>query len=58
MTDDVLETYTRQYIAAQCVNGVTFAWQGGEPSLMGLDFFQRAIQHQQKYARPYQQTTS
>jgi uncharacterized protein len=52
MVDDVLEAYTRQYIAAQKVNEVTFAWQGGEPTLMKRDFFRRAIQFQQKYARP------
>jgi uncharacterized protein len=52
MAEDLLETYTRQYIESQKVNEVTFAWQGGEPTLMKLDFFQRAIQLQQKYSRP------
>ena len=52
MTDTLLETYTRQYIAAQQVPEVTFSWQGGEPTLMELDFFERAIHYQQKYARP------
>ena len=31
---------------------VNFAWQGGEPTLMGLDFFRRVIELQQKYERP------
>ena len=52
MNDDVLEAFTRQYIRAQQVPEVTFAWQGGEPLLAGLDFFERALQFQQKYSRP------
>ena len=52
MADEMLENYTRQYIESQRTPEVTFAWQGGEPTLMGLEFFQRAIHYQQKYARP------
>ena len=52
MSDELLETYTRQYIEAQQIPQATFAWQGGEPTLMGLDFFKRSIQYQQKYRRP------
>lgn len=52
MTDEVLESFTRQYIEAQRVPEVTFGWQGGEPLLMGIDFFQRAVELQQKYCRP------
>lgn len=52
MADDLLERYTQQYIAAQRVPEVTFAWQGGEPTLMGLDFFKRAVEVQQKYRKP------
>ncbi|MCL5801786.1 MAG: anaerobic sulfatase maturase [Gammaproteobacteria bacterium] len=52
MANDLLEEYTRQYIAAQRVPEVTFAWQGGEPTLMGLDFFRLAVSLQQKYKRP------
>jgi uncharacterized protein len=52
MASDLLEDYTRQYIEAQRVPEVTFAWQGGEPTLMGLDFFRLAIQFQEKYRRP------
>jgi uncharacterized protein len=55
MSDAVLETYTRQYIKAHPEGAeVTFAWQGGEPTLMGLDFFRRAIELQEKYRRPGQ----
>jgi uncharacterized protein len=52
MANELLEEYTRQYIEAQRVPEVTFAWQGGEPTLMGLDFFQLAVELQQKYRRP------
>jgi uncharacterized protein len=52
MADALLEEYTRQYIEAQRVPEVTFGWQGGEPTLMGLDFFRRAVAYQQKYAPP------
>jgi len=51
MADELLEEYTRQYIQAQRVPDVTFAWQGGEPTLMGLDFFKLAVDYQQKYRR-------
>ncbi len=43
MTDQVMHAFVRQTIAAQQVPFVTLAWQGGEPTLMGLDFFRRAL---------------
>ena len=49
MADDVLEEFTRQYIAVQNVPEATFAWQGGEPTLMGIDFYRRAVEFQHKY---------
>jgi uncharacterized protein len=52
MSDNVLEEYTRQTIEAHCIPEVTFAWQGGEPTLMGRDFFERAMYFQKKYGRP------
>jgi uncharacterized protein len=55
MTDELLERYVRQYIEAHAdAAEVTFAWQGGEPTLMGLAFFQQAVQLQQRYRRPGQ----
>ena len=51
MSDAMLETFTMQYITAQQVPEVTFVWQGGEPLLVGLDFFERAIEFQEKYRR-------
>jgi uncharacterized protein len=52
MSDETLESYTRQYIEAQQVLEVTFAWQGGEPTLMGLPFFERAVELQRQYVKP------
>lgn len=49
MTEELLERFTRQYIESQSVPEVTFAWQGGEPTLMGLNFFERAVQLQKRY---------
>ncbi|MBK7895274.1 MAG: anaerobic sulfatase maturase [Anaerolineaceae bacterium] len=54
MADALLETFIKQYIESQQVPEVSFAWQGGEPTLMGLAFFQRVIHYQQKHARPGQ----
>jgi uncharacterized radical SAM superfamily Fe-S cluster-containing enzyme len=46
MADDLLETYIRQLLEAhQQVPEVTIAWQGGEPTLMGLDFFKLFFNH-------------
>jgi uncharacterized protein len=52
MSDEVLETYIQQLIEAHGGNQVTVAWQGGEPTLMGLEFYRRAIALQKKHARP------
>lgn len=49
MTYELLELYTRQFIEANEIPLVTFTWQGGEPTLMGLDFFRKAIEFQKKY---------
>jgi len=52
MSDEVMEEFIRQTIAGHAVPEVTFAWQGGEPTLMGLPFFRRAVAVQKKYAKP------
>lgn len=52
MKEDVLENYIKQIIESQRGPQVTIAWQGGEPTLMGLEFFQHAMQLVGKYARP------
>ncbi len=50
MSDELLESYVRQYIEAQDVPEVHFAWQGGEPTLMGLEFFRRVVELQRRHA--------
>ncbi|CAN5784751.1 anaerobic sulfatase maturase [soil metagenome] len=50
MTDEVLETYVRQYIEHQSVPEISFAWQGGEPTLLGVSFFRKVVALQKKYA--------
>lgn len=52
MADELLEEYIKQYIEGQQVPHVTIAWQGGEPTLMGVDFFRRSIEHVNKYRKP------
>jgi uncharacterized protein len=49
MSPETLETYIRQYIEAQAVEEVSFAWQGGEPTLLGLDYFRRVVELQRRY---------
>ena len=50
MPDDVLERYVRQYVHSQPTRHVSFAWQGGEPTLLGVRFFRKIIDLQRKYA--------
>ena len=50
MSDAVLEEYIRQYIGSQPAAEVHFAWQGGEPTLLGVDFFRKVIALQHQYA--------
>ena len=50
MPDDVLKSYVRQHIELQDVPTIEFAWQGGEPTLLGVGFFRKVIEFQQKYA--------
>ena len=50
MSIDMLETLVREYIAANDVPEVTFNWHGGEPLVLGLDFYRKAMEFEQKYA--------
>lgn len=50
MCDDVLEAFVRKYVQAQTGPEVEFAWQGGEPTLAGLDFFRKAVALQKLHA--------
>lgn len=50
MSDAVLESYVRQYIESQPHETITFAWQGGEPTLLGISWFENALALQRKHA--------
>lgn len=50
MSDEVLETYIEGYIRSQKEEEIPFVWQGGEPTLMGLDFYRKVVEYQNKYA--------
>ncbi|MEG6550554.1 anaerobic sulfatase maturase [Desulfocurvibacter africanus] len=52
MSNMVMETYIRQTLESHSSSEVTIAWQGGEPTLMGLDFFRRSMEAEKKFARP------
>ncbi|MBP7476674.1 MAG: radical SAM protein [Pyrinomonadaceae bacterium] len=55
MTNETLETYIRQLLESHKVPQVTIAWQGGEPTLMRLDFFRLAVEIANKYKKPGQE---
>lgn len=55
MAEDLQEAYVRQLLEAHArAPEVVVTWQGGEPTLMGLDFFRRSIELERRYARPGQ----
>lgn len=51
MSEQTLEAFVRQYIEAQPGGRVVFAWQGGEPTLLGTEWFRRALALQRRYAQ-------
>jgi len=54
MADELLDTYIRQVLESQEGPEVTIAWQGGEPTLMGVGFLRRAMDLVERYRRPGQ----
>jgi uncharacterized protein len=54
MSDELLQAYIRQLLESQPLGEVNIAWQGGEPTLMGIDFFRRAIEYVEQYRKPGQ----
>jgi uncharacterized protein len=48
MSDDVLDAMVREFLGYQMPQSI-FCWQGGEPTLAGLDFFQRAVELQMQH---------
>jgi len=56
MAEELLEQYLRQLIEAHARSPVvTVAWQGGEPTLMGVEFFRRSVELAEGLLRPGQQ---
>ena len=54
MSDELLKTYVRQLLEAHRDPEVTVSWQGGEPTLMGVEFFRRVADLVERYRRPDQ----
>lgn len=54
MSDETLDSYIRQLLESHETPEVTVAWQGGEPTLMRIGFFRRALEAIDKYRRPGQ----
>ena len=57
MTNEVLEAYIQQLLASHPGPEVYVAWQGGEPALMGLEFFERSVELAEKHKKPGQRVT-
>lgn len=57
MGEDQLEEYVRCFLDSQPDGPVTLVWQGGEPTLMGLDFFRRAVELGEEYRRSTQEVS-
>ena len=51
MPDNVLSAFIAGYIASQPTPVVEFVWQGGEPTLLGIDFFKRVMELQKPFAK-------
>ena len=52
MTFETLEIMIKRYMSTDQNKQYAFGWQGGEPTLMGLDFFKKVVEFQLKYAPP------
>ncbi len=54
MDDSLLEGFIKDYIDSVTADEVVFSWQGGEPTLRGLGFFEKVVAYQNKHAKPGQ----
>ena len=52
MSDDVLESMIASFMSTNQDNNYAFGWQGGEPTLLGLEFFEKAVKLQKRYGPP------
>lgn len=58
MPDDVLESFIKQMIEAHDTPTANFAWQGGEPTLLGVEYFEKVVSLQAKYSNGKQITNA
>lgn len=49
MDDETLEHFIQSYINSHDGNEIVFSWQGGEPTLLGIDYFRNVVALQKKY---------
>jgi len=54
MEEELLEWYIQQLFDSHQAPEVSVSWQGGEPTLMGLDFFQQSVEYVEKHRKPSQ----
>ena len=58
MSDEVLAALIANYVRSQPTPEVEFVWQGGEPTLLGIDFFRHVVEIQQRFAKRKRITNS
>jgi len=58
MPDKVLGAFIAKYVASQPTPVVEFVWQGGEPTLLGIDFFRRVVELQKPFTKDKRITNS
>ncbi|SEG57153.1 anaerobic sulfatase maturase [Vibrio hangzhouensis] len=58
MSDRLLRKYVRDYIASQDSEDIDFAWQGGEPTLAGIEFYKKVVEYQKLYGKGKRITNS
>ncbi|GAI42214.1 unnamed protein product, partial [marine sediment metagenome] len=58
MPDIILEEYIAQHIEASAEPVIRFSWHGGEPTVLGLDYFRKIVEIQRKYQPPDQRITN
>lgn len=58
MSESLLERFIRHYIGSQSEGFVNFSWQGGEPTLLGLDFFRNVVRLEKMYCPPIKQISN
>ncbi|GAM58084.1 arylsulfatase regulatory protein [Vibrio ishigakensis] len=58
MSGERLEQYIQQYIEAQNTPEIIFSWHGGEPTLLGVDYFKKVVELQKKYCPQHSNITN